>query len=47
MATAIDNWLDRRPDPALLEQAVAPYLSDVSARSYLDQLGVIGRPFPC
>jgi len=38
MAAAIGHWLDRRPDPALFEQAIAPYRVAASARAYLQVL---------
>jgi len=35
MAAAIAVWLDRQPEPSALEQAVAPYRIEASARAYL------------
>jgi glycosyltransferase involved in cell wall biosynthesis len=38
MAAAMLPWLDRRPEPAALEQAIAPYRVKASARAYLNVL---------
>jgi glycosyltransferase involved in cell wall biosynthesis len=40
MAAAVLRWMGRRPDPADLEKAVAPYRVEASARAYLVQLGL-------
>jgi glycosyltransferase involved in cell wall biosynthesis len=38
MAAAMLSWLERRPEPAALEQAIAPYRVKASARAYLSIL---------
>ena len=43
MAAAITHWLGRRPEPDALEQTVAPYRIEVSARAYW---GVLTRGEP-
>ncbi|AGA90209.1 glycosyltransferase [Thioflavicoccus mobilis 8321] len=39
MATKIDHWLECRPQPALIEQAIAPYRIEASAAAFLARLG--------